>query len=125
MTTTEIIAHWRKGATDALEAASLLAKDGKYELALFDCHLAVEKALKAAIMETTGKPHPKIHDLSVLAVLVKEEWTTEEKQLFDALSDFAIAARYDDPAWAQREATAANTEHWLRRVIAFLPSLLP
>ena len=33
MTTKDVIAHWRNGAKDAFEAANLLAKDGKYELA--------------------------------------------------------------------------------------------
>ena len=125
VTTKDVITHWRKGANDALEAAELLAKDGKYELALFHCHLAVEKALKAAIMEETGKPHPKMHELFTLAELLRAEWADEDRELFDALSDFAVAARYDDPAWAQQQARPENVAAWLRRTEAFLSSFLP
>jgi HEPN domain-containing protein len=120
VTTTDVIAHWRKGSKDALEAASLLAKDGKYELALFHCHLAVEKALKASVMEKTGKPHPKVHNLNRLALLLHDGWADHDCELFDTLSEFAIAAWYDDPDWAVRYATAANARLWIDRTAGLL-----
>ena len=122
MTTKDVIAHWRKGAQDALEAASLLEKDGKHELALFHCHLAVEKALKASVMELTAKPHPKVHNLGRLAVLLRADWTDDERELFDTLSEFAVAARYDDPEWAKRYANATNARLWIARTTSFLSS---
>lgn len=125
MTTADIIAHLRKGARDSLRVARLASADGKYELALFHCHLAVEKALKAAIMEKTEKPHPKIHELSALAKLVKEEWNAEERDVLEALSSFGVAARYDDPFWAQTQATKQNAERWIDRTDQFLIHLLP
>lgn len=120
MTQADVIAHWRKGAKDALHLAKRACEDGIYELALFHCHLAVEKALKAAIMAKTGKPHPKIHTLAHLASLLRDDWSEEDRTVFDTLSDFAVAARYDDPAWAERFATARNAEQWLARSEAFL-----
>lgn len=120
MTTADVIKHWRKGAAEALDAAKLLAKDGKYDLALFHCHLAVEKALKATVMESTGKPHPKVHNLSRLAQLIREDWSTEDRELFTTLSEFSVAARYDDPAWSDRYATAENAQLWIDRVTGFL-----
>ena len=120
MTTADVIKHWRKGAAEALDAAKLLAKDGKYDLALFHCHLAVEKALKAMVMESTGKPHPKVHNLSRLAQLIREDWSTEDRELFTTLSEFSVAARYDDPAWSDRYATAENAQLWIDRVTGFL-----
>lgn len=125
MTESDIVAHWRKGAKDALRVATLSYEDGKYELALFHCHLAVEKALKAAIMEKTKKPHPKIHELFKLAMILHEEWSTEDRQLLDVLSDFAVSARYDDPAWAEHFATAENTMLWISKSQSFLATLLP
>lgn len=77
MTEADVIAHWKKGAKDAIEAARLLHDGGKYALALFDLHLAMEKA------------------------------------------------RYDDPAWAEREATEKNSSDWLTKVSAVLSTLLP
>lgn len=86
VTTKDVIRHWRKGAKNALRAAVLTQEDGEQELALFHCHLAAEKALKAVIMEKTGKPHPKIHTLGRLALLLREDWSAEERELFDALA---------------------------------------
>jgi HEPN domain-containing protein len=125
VTTKDVIAHWRKGAKNALRVAGLSHEDGEQEFALFHCHLAVEKAIKAAIMEETGKPHPKLHELFTLAKLLREEWTDEDRELFDALSEFAVAARYDDPAWAEQQARPETVAAWLRRTEAFLSSFRP
>lgn len=125
MTTADIIKHWRKGARNALDAAKLLEKNHKHDLALFHCHLAVEKALKAGIMEVTKKPHPKIHRLLSLATMLKKNWSTEEQELLDTLSDFAVAARYDDPTWAEKFATAQNAKKWIQKTENFLRSVLP
>ncbi len=124
VTDAQVIAHWRKRAREALDAAKLLADDGKYELALFHCHLAVEKALKAAVMEKTGKPHPKVHDLGRLATLVRDTWQPDDRELFETLSEFAIAARYDDPSWAETNATAGVANQWIERTTDFLSRAL-
>jgi HEPN domain-containing protein len=75
MTTADVINHWRKEARDALDVAKLLVKNKKYELSLFHCHLAVEKALKAAVMEKTKKAQSKIHHLTYLAQLFRSDWS--------------------------------------------------
>ncbi len=124
MTDAQLIAHWRRGSREALDAARLLSDDAKYELALFHCHRAVEKALKAAIMEITGKPHPKVHELARLALLIRSDWPAQDRELFDTLSDFAIAARYDDPAWAETHATHQNANRWIDRTAEFLTTHL-
>lgn len=125
MTEADVIAHWRKGARDALEAAHLLHNGGKYALALFDMHLAVEKALKTVYMEQCRKEAPMTHDLLQIANQLDRHWTNEEKTLFADLTTYAVAARYDDPVWAEREATEQNSSAWLTRVTAFLSVLLP
>lgn len=125
MTTQDVIAHWRKGAKNALRVATLAHEDGEHELALFHCHLAVEKALKAAVMEATGRPHPKVHNLSRLAALLRDDWPADDHTLLATLSEFAVAARYDDPAWAERFATAQNARLWIERTSAFLSRLGP
>jgi HEPN domain-containing protein len=98
VTTAQLIAHWRKGAKDALHLAKRAAADGLYELALFHCHLAVEKALKAAIMEKTGEPHAKVHALAHFASTLRTEWSPDDRELLDTLSDVAVAARKDKTA---------------------------
>ena len=125
MTTADVIKHWRKGAQGALRVATLACDDGAHELALFHCHLAVEKALKAAIMEKTAEPHPKVHNLGHLALLIQAEWPSADQDLFVTLSEFAVAARYDDPAWAERYATAENARVWIDRTADFLSRHCP
>src|SRR4051812_14793322 len=56
VTTEDVIAHWRKGAKNALRVAVLAHEDGEHELALFHCHLAVEKALKKALNRFSYSP---------------------------------------------------------------------
>jgi hypothetical protein len=43
----------------------------------------------------------------------------------DTLSEFAVAARYDDPAWAAQHATKTGSARWIARSEKFLLSLLP
>jgi HEPN domain-containing protein len=125
VTEADVIAHWRKGAYDELASAKLLRDGGQYARALFHCHLAVEKALKVLFMREHRREAPFTHDLLRIAAQLPRPWTGDEKRLLADLTGYAIAARYDDPQWAQREATTANTETWIRRVESLLPSLLP
>jgi HEPN domain-containing protein len=125
VTDTEVIAHWRKGAWDELTSARLLCDGGQYPAALFHCHLAVEKALKARFMAQHGRDAPLTHDLPQIALQLDRGWTDAEKQDLADLTAYAIAARYDDPLWAQREATAEKAEAWIQKVDALLTTLLP
>jgi HEPN domain-containing protein len=113
MTRQDIIEHWRKGARDALELARLAHQAEKNELALFHCHLAVEKALKAAYMERHHEDHPYTHDLAHLAGLVGETFEMEDMTALQKLTDFVVDARYSDPFWAEKQATSKNAAHWI------------
>ena len=125
MTEADVIAHWRKGAQDALEAAELLHRGKKYALALFNLHLAVEKALKAQYMEECRKEAPPTHDLFLIAKTLTYPWTAEQERQLGYLTEYAIASRYDDPHWAEHEATQENSTLWLSIAKEFLSSLLP
>lgn len=120
MTEEEVIAHWRKGSQSELQSATLLSIGGQYSGALFHCHLAVEKGLKALYMEQHRKDAPLTHDLLQIALQIERLWTVDEKKLFADLTEYAVAARYDDPFWAEREATADNVNQWLRRIASLL-----
>lgn len=41
--------HWQNGALDALRVAKLCVENNQYELALFHCHLCIEKSLKSFV----------------------------------------------------------------------------
>lgn len=103
-----------------MRLATLSADQRAYEFALFHCHLAVEKALKAAIMEKTRKPHPKVHNLDRLAFAIRDDWSEADRNLFDILSSFAVAARYDDPVWSEKFATAKNARKLIDQTSKFL-----
>ena len=125
MTEADVISHWRKGARDALDAAHLLQENKKFALALFNTHLAVEKALKARYMEELRKESPPTHNLVLLAGQLKHAWSDSEKRQLDYLTQYSVAARYDDPFWAEREATAENTAKCIAAAEQFLSVLLP
>lgn len=124
MSQEEIIRHWQKGAHDALEAAQALHHLGKYALALFDCHLAVEKALKAAYITKHDREAPPTHNLLLLTEELDRSWTQEQSDALSDLTDYAVAARYDDPEWAKMQATKENSTFWLKKTSAFLDILL-
>jgi HEPN domain-containing protein len=124
MSQDEAIRHWQKGAKDALEAAEALHAIAKYALALFDAHLAVEKALKKVYIEQTNQDPLPTHNLLLLSEEIQHSWTDEEKELLSELTDYAIDARYDDPEWAQEKATKENSAFWIAKAKHFLKTLL-
>jgi HEPN domain-containing protein len=125
VTEADVIAHWQNGARAEVESAKLLLAGGQYPGALFHCHLAVEKALKAVYMRNCRKEPPLTHDLLQIAAQLPRVWTNAGKQLLADLTGYAVAARYDDPGWAEREAAAVSATSWIRRVDALISSLLP
>lgn len=124
MSQEETVKHWQQGAQDALEAAEALHTLGKYALALFAAHLAVEKALKAAYINASNQEPPPTHNLLLLAEETGRSWTNEEKEQLGDLTDYAIDARYDDPEWAKEKATEANSAYWIKQAQYFLQKLL-
>jgi len=113
MTQQEASDHWRKGARDAIDMAQLGYENGKFALSLFHCHLAAEKILKAVYINERKQDPPPTHHLLSLALQLRHQWSRDEEQKLIDLTDYAIAARYDDPTWAERYATAENTANWL------------
>jgi len=125
MTEADIIAHWRKGARESLSLAGRAHEDKSYTLALFHCQLAVEKALKAQHMEEKKEEALPTHNLVLLADQLKRSWSEEERRQLDYLTQYGVRARYDDPFWAQQEATEANSNTWIVVATRLLTLLLP
>ncbi len=125
VTREDAVQHWQQGARDALESAKILCHGKQYASALFHCHLAVEKALKASYIAHHDKDHPHTHDLLQLALLLKSTWTLEEKTLLSELTDYAVAARYGDPSFTDQQATEENAVRWIEATEHFLGPLLP
>lgn len=126
MTQQDAIHHWLHGAQEELDSARVLQKSGKYLQALFHCHLAVEKALKAKwIAERNAADVPHTHDLLRLAEELKQEWTEEQKTLLETMTRFVIDARYADPGRAEAYATRDHVQMWIGHAEHFLSLLSP
>ena len=124
MTQQDAIEHWKKGAEAALKMAHHAYDDGEYELVLFHCHLAVEKALKTLHLREHGEAAPTTHDLPYLAGLLHQSFDAANQELFRGLNKFAVAARYSDPFWAKDFATEEQARLWLEQTSVLLPAML-
>lgn len=115
MTQQNAILHWKQGANDALESSKLLFEGRQYQYALFLCHLAVEKALKAAwIKDHDTEEPPKTHDLLKLAMAIGREFTDEQLLQFEIITRFVIDARYAGSRWAEEYGTKDEAETWIK-----------
>lgn len=128
MTQDEAVTHWQERAQIELKAAKVLFEqyDSRlYGEVIFHCHLSLELAMKAAFIQEQEKAAPFTHNLGELASLLSLDWTSEEQDDFDQLSDSAVLARYGDARWFAEKATKENAEMWLQKVESFLSRLLP
>lgn len=125
MSKDEVMAHWRRGARESLALARVARERGSHALALFHCHLAVEKALKAAFICDNDREPPYTHNLTVIARKLKRSWAKVQIDDLAELSKYAVAARYDDPLWMQREATDAKAKFWIKKARECLSLLAP
>ena len=123
MSQEEIIAHWWKGSHDALRAAKLLFEDANYELALFHCHLCIEKALKALHITHQKNAPPPTHDLYLLGIDLPIDWSEEQKRMLTDLTKFAIEARYTDPVWSEHRASKEYVQEWIKRIETLFTTL--
>ncbi len=87
--------YWLLGVDDAMVTAEALFKSKIYHHALFYCQLAIEKQLKAIIVNRLKHPAPMIHDLVDLAKTATIELTRRLTSDLHVITDFNLAARYD------------------------------
>jgi HEPN domain-containing protein len=125
MTKQDVVRHWQKRARGALKMAGIAHREGEYELALFHCHLALEKALKAKYMEQHEEEAPYIHDLYLLAENIQTEFSHAECDLLKGMTAFAVESRYSDPPWSEKEATKERSQEWLDSTTKLFQRLLP
>ncbi|MGE5571513.1 MAG: HEPN domain-containing protein [Bacillota bacterium] len=94
----------RKAESDLADARRTVASEGPYDTACFHCQQAVEKYLKA-FLAYHEEPVPHTHDLEELARLCSRVDNTLDWSGFDLeqLTDYAVASRYDDEFWPERD----------------------
>lgn len=116
---------WQEGARDAFDTAEKLYASKKYHHALFFCHLAVEKVLKATYILAHNEMPPHTHDLILLASHTNNAASEEKLKLFAEMNKFNIAARYqEEKDELYKIATAEYAEEWIQHTSLILNSLL-
>ncbi|NLG79472.1 MAG: HEPN domain-containing protein [Firmicutes bacterium] len=97
----------RKAESDLADARRTVASEGPYDTACFHCQQAAEKYLKA-FLAYHERPIPRTHDLEELARLCSaiDKTLVWENLDLEQLTDYAVAARYDDEFWPEQDVAA-------------------
>lgn len=108
----DVLTFWRESAHQDLKIAEDNFELGHYHWALFLCHLAIEKLLKAHIVRAEQTP-PFIHELDELARRASLVLPARFTPWLEEISEFHIAGRYDnDKRTFYRKATKAYATTW-------------
>jgi len=108
-----------------LASARVLVEAGELANALFHCQQAIEKTLKAVILERTGEEPPRIHNLMRLAQLAPAELSEDQMMLMRELGVSYIESRYPDASLAeQSQPTAESARSYLARTEELIQWLL-
>ncbi len=110
----ELIQYWLDLAKYDMKTAESLLQSKRYPYALFLCHLAIEKILKARITFIIADHAPYTHNLIHLADKAQLTFSDEHKKLLTDLTEFNLEARYPD--WKRdfyKRATASYTKRYV------------
>ena len=101
---------WLEIVDRDIDAAEWMQKGGRWLYVAFECHQALEKAIKAYWCGMRDDEPPYIHDHWRLleGCGLGEKLTDEQKAYIDLLKPMYIAARY--PEHKQRVAVALNEQ---------------
>src|SRR5260370_32754717 len=93
----QMVRYWLKSSREDLRAATTLLGGGHFRLAMFCCHLAMEKALKAVLQHQTGRLPPRLHDLRTLLAHTGLAPPARLKRGIERLAAASIPSRYPGP----------------------------
>jgi len=88
--------NWIKSSDYDIKTASALLKSKRYVYVVFMCHLSVEKALKALVVEETREMPPKTHDLGRLADLAGIVVPERHQAIVTHLKEASVPTRYPE-----------------------------
>lgn len=100
----EITKRWLEFAKADMDAAGVQLRHGKqrgsaYQVVVFHCHQAIEKILKAYLIEENHEIK-KIHDVITLRTLAKIEIPENYQKYIDELHPHYLIPRYPDLPFA-------------------------
>jgi len=90
------VQSWINGAEEALTIAEQQLDSGRHLWAIFFCHLAIEKMLKAAVIDKTGQLAPKTHNLRYLVGLAGLRADGPHFEFISVLNDVSVPTRYPE-----------------------------
>lgn len=88
--------RWLASANYDIETAKHMLATGRFIYVIFMCHLAIEKTLKALVVEETNKIPPKSHDLLLLAGKAKASLTDRYREFIGKINTASIVTRYPE-----------------------------
>jgi len=88
--------HWLEMAEYDLGTAEAMFKSRRYVYVIFMCHLCVEKALKACIMEFGDDFPPYTHSLKKLVGTARLEIPESLSDFILKLSNLSVVTRYPE-----------------------------
>ena len=87
-------AEWITQAEYDIDTAQAMFDVGRYIYCVFMSHLAIEKSLKAMVVERLREVPPKTHNLIYLLKLCKMELSNSQVRFLTQLDTAAVATRY-------------------------------
>ena len=91
------IKYWVEGAEESWKSAEALIAGGRYMMALFCWHLAIEKLLKAHWVKDNEEDYPpRTHNLTFLHDQTQLNLPTEMQEELKVISFWNIEGRYPD-----------------------------
>lgn len=122
-------ANWLQSMQYDLKTASTLLKDRKYIYVIFMCHLAIEKALKAALSEMFKGLPPYTHNLNRLVELGNIKLPPKHQDFINKINLQSVPTRYpEDFKKLSKEFNKKIAEDYLKQtkgVIKWLKQNIP
>jgi len=88
--------RWADQATYDLDSARAMLQSGRYLYVLFCCQQAIEKMLKAVIVERSKELPPRIHHLARLAETAGLALDDSQTDFLGELTAYYIESRYPE-----------------------------
>src|SRR5437764_5380494 len=92
-----MVRYWLRSSRDDLRAARTLVRGGHYRMAMFCCHLSIEKALKAVLQNQLRVLPPRLHDLRVLLARTGLSPSAGLKRFINQMAGLSVPTRYPGP----------------------------
>jgi len=88
------VLEWLSQSEYDLGTAQAMFDSRRYIYAVFMCHLAVEKALKALVVKRSGNAPPRTHNLVHLVGMAHPDLTPDEVKFLTRLGLAGVSTRY-------------------------------